>query len=493
MTISNKLSYLNDTKTLLRESINQAGGSITEETPFRDYPSWVDYVAWLNSGGMETLFSEGEAGVLWGSLPYFVDTEGTTEATWGDPVGLIRDASPNRVDFAQPTVTARPILGRVPRGGRRNLYTNSQPDIQNSQWTTIRNGEGSTVTRIGTEPGPNGVDGIRYQIEKPSNGGYSLVGGNLTNFPAGEYMNSQWVKSGDGETYAIVFYSQSGGGGIVREVGPEWQRLAIGSYRDDVGSRHRWCGLTGATDSINRFADIVIADGQFEEGTEATPFQQVTTAYDITEEGVEDVHFLSFDLTDDNLANTLPAIEHGTVAIAGTNGIWIDDDYNFEGGAFSIGPTTYTNGPDGILEVIGDPLESGLLVLDRQLTSIERGRVITRMKQLGAPGVFPVAGVEHGYINANSTASALVNSATSRTTTWFSVSEWQGSTITLSPIGGNTNRNRAQFRDASGVITYANLSTSTFPVSVEVPMDAVSMRVYFRAEGAAAIGLELIP
>ena len=37
MSIADKLTYLNDTKSLLRESINAAGGNLTQETPFRDY------------------------------------------------------------------------------------------------------------------------------------------------------------------------------------------------------------------------------------------------------------------------------------------------------------------------------------------------------------------------------------------------------------------------------------------------------------------------
>lgn len=97
---------------------------------------------------------------------------------------------------------------------------------------------------------------------------------------------------------------------------------------------------------------------------------------------------LEFDLTDDNLTTTLPAIENGTVVIAGTNGIWIDDDYNFAGGTFSIGPTSYTNGPQGILTAIGDPIERGFLVINRQLTQLERELVIQEMKERGAPGVF---------------------------------------------------------------------------------------------------------
>lgn len=37
MSIADKLTYLNETKSLLRETINAAGGNLTQETPFREY------------------------------------------------------------------------------------------------------------------------------------------------------------------------------------------------------------------------------------------------------------------------------------------------------------------------------------------------------------------------------------------------------------------------------------------------------------------------
>lgn len=100
------------------------------------------------------------------------------------------------------------------------------------------------------------------------------------------------------------------------------------------------------------------------------------------------VHYLNFDGTDDLISTTLPAIENGTLVIAGTNGIWIDDDYNFEGGAFSVGPGTYTGGPAGLMSILGDILVEGVIVIDRQLTETERQQIKDYFVQKGAPGVF---------------------------------------------------------------------------------------------------------
>src|SRR5690625_72312 len=94
----------------VRVTASSLGGSTSVETD--PVLARLDSaVSWLYSDMAETIF---------------VDTSGNAPATWGDPVGLVRDASPNRADFTQPTVTARPILGRVPRGGRRNLLNNTE-------------------------------------------------------------------------------------------------------------------------------------------------------------------------------------------------------------------------------------------------------------------------------------------------------------------------------------------------------------------------------
>src|SRR5690606_39154848 len=91
---------------------------------------------------------------------------------------------------------------------------------------------------------------------------------------------------------------------------------------------------------------------QVEVGPVETEYQRVGSYRDVTEEGIPSIHYLDFDGTDDIVSTELPAIVNGTLVIAGTGGIWIDDDYNFAGGTFSIGPTSYTNGPEGILTAI---------------------------------------------------------------------------------------------------------------------------------------------
>lgn len=93
---------------------------------------------------------------------------------------------------------------------------------------------------------------------------------------------------------------------------------------------------------------------------------------------------LQFDEVDDALTATIPAITGGTLVLATRDGIWIDDDINASAGTFSVGPTTYTGGPDGLLSVIGNKLIGPPLLLDRQLSSSERNALIQWFVSRGA-------------------------------------------------------------------------------------------------------------
>lgn len=113
MSIADKLLYLNETKTALREALNAAGANITTDTTFRDYAAWVDYVAWLQSGGPLNLFANGEQGAWYDPSDLstlFQDAAGTTPVTAdGDPVGLMLDKSGNGNHATQPVSADRPI------------------------------------------------------------------------------------------------------------------------------------------------------------------------------------------------------------------------------------------------------------------------------------------------------------------------------------------------------------------------------------------------
>jgi len=372
MSIAGKLLYLDETKALLRDAINRAGGGITSETPFRSYAVELDYALWVARGGMRSLFDNGETGTLASGLPYFVDVDGETEATWGDPVGLVKDSSGNGNDFTQPTITARPILGRVPRGGRRNQLGYTE---DGTQWIPV---EGETITTPGVIApdgsntavrieGVSGIGRVAIPVEVP----YSELGG--------EYTCSIWVRSPNSAEYGIYF---AGSIPIAQEAPSEWQEV--------VETKVWSSGLNSSVFQVRSLTPggiIEVWRPQSEEGPTATPYQRVTSRYDITEEGAPEVHYLEFDGTDDLISTELPAISGGTLVLATDKGIWIDDDFSFGGGSFDIGPETYSGGPAGLLGIIGNPLVGGALVIDRQLTTAERTQVVAYMQSIGSPGV----------------------------------------------------------------------------------------------------------
>lgn len=337
----------------------------------------------------EYLFDNNETGFNINILPgnFFTDAEMEAPATFGDPVYVAVDSSGNDNNVSQVTMTARPIFGRVPRGGRRNLLNNTEN--RGSFW--------------------NYAAGISRQSEAAETpGGYradriTLVGSTGHEIPThlaaplapGEYTVSLLVYFENlpaGYSFQLAYYD--GGSSIApgaATVTPgmvgAWVRLsAVISVPETVvaSPRIRFNGYGAGSEGTS----YLFGEPQAEPNTGVTPYQSVTSQYDITESGVPDVYYLDFDLIDDLISTTLPAISNGTLVIAGTGGIWIDDDYNFAGGTFSIGITSYTGGPEGILGVVGDLLVGGSFVIDRQLTAEERTRVINKLKGMGAPGVF---------------------------------------------------------------------------------------------------------
>lgn len=348
--------------------------------------------AYYISKGSPKVFDRGSS---WAGLDgLFSDAAGTIPATWGDPVAVIDDGSINDNEWVQGTSTARPRLGRVPVGGRRNLLRWTE-DFTNSFWlkgngaSVIREliggvwfnkviaadgvsaSTGNTGSQVRTDHIPT-VPGNRYAVR-------------LLAKPAEFTVASIFVQEVEGFTVDLELLTTSrpdivsveGLGDGVVEI-----KFSGVPTRDDVKIR---LGASGTGDGSS---GIYYSEVQFERGEESTPYQKVDSEYDITEAGVPDAYYLRFDGVDDAVDTTLPAITKGTLVLAGTKGIWIDDDFNHAGGTFSIGPTSYTGGPSSILGAVGDLIVGGCFVIDRQLTPEERTRVINKLKELGAPGVF---------------------------------------------------------------------------------------------------------
>jgi len=108
------------------------------------------------------LFSAGEAGGLWDFSTLanlYQDSAGTTPCTAvGDPIGKVLDTSGRGNHLTQSTSTKRPVLGRMPATGVRNLLVNTATLSTQSVTTTAQNytiqftGAGS-ITASGTYSG----------------------------------------------------------------------------------------------------------------------------------------------------------------------------------------------------------------------------------------------------------------------------------------------------------------------------------------------------
>ena len=251
-------------------------------------------------------------------------TRTTPVADFGDPVGYVDDLSGNGYNALQATAAARPLFGRQPRGGARNLLINTSTLTTRSVTVTAAQ---QTISFTGT--GTVNLSGV-------STAG-PLIG------------------TGGNDRVSLTFTPTAG--------------------------------------TLTLTVSGSATDGQLEIGATTTDYQRVgaSLSTDVTESGVQDVWFLRFDGADDVMSCTIPAITGGTIVIAGTNGIWIDA-ITVGAGTFSIGATTYTGGPAGILALVGKVI--GAMLIDTTLAGDDLTSVRSYYKSLGAPGYFEVSANE---------------------------------------------------------------------------------------------------
>jgi hypothetical protein len=348
------------------------------------------------------LFRNAETGTFldFTSSQVYADTAGTDPAEVGEGIAFVDDRSPNDVDATQSTSTARPIFGRVPVGGARNFQTFSQ-DF--TQWTTPQEFSGNSSL---------GLDGTMSasKISRVSGGsdgtlvrtGFVFAGAGITR-TLSVYAKHDGVAS-LGTLSVVLDHSGTGGypfgGSFSNSIfdtvnGTVIQGVNVTATIEDAGDGWWRCSVSSTTTVSGTatpgfsapFGSAVILWGaQFEEGLAPSPYQKVVTQHDITEAGVPSIYKSFFDKSDDILPITLPTITGGTVALVGTSGIWIEDDWDFTAGTLNIGPTTIAGLPAGILSVVGDLC--AVIINDRAWTAAERAGVIAWGKARGAPGVF---------------------------------------------------------------------------------------------------------
>ncbi|UWR31323.1 hypothetical protein K3758_07420 [Sulfitobacter sp. W002] len=206
-------------------------------------------------------------------------------------VGEVRKVPGNHL--TQPTASKRPIYGVVPKGGRRNLLAYSK-ELTLARWPSAGTSASFDPSDI-TAP-----DGSKTAVRAISGGGGS------------DYLYRDAVAS-DGQIKSIYARTVSGTGTVglldfngtprsETSLTEEWQRFELPVNTADTGGANFYL----VDFRVGTLGEVLIWGPQLEEGSEATPYQRVGNQYDVTERGVETLHYLYFDGVDDELAASRP-------------------------------------------------------------------------------------------------------------------------------------------------------------------------------------------
>ena len=318
----------------------------------------------------------------------FSDTAGTTQAGIGDPVAAARLINDDTL-AVQATLASRPILGRLPETGRRNLLPPYAEGVMSS---------GTSFNEAITES----VSQFNYPTFKlvrdggeGGSFGRNDQGVRFNEFAVNAAFRVQAVVKPTSNTDVIIGFTSSGGQGGARAIGvvvkPDgssftFERATQGA--DVLSSTVESVGQgaflvqaeirTSTTDSLNAFVglgDTNVADGrtqenieyvayfadvQFEVGGEWTTPQRVGSEFDVTEAGVPSLRYLG-----DPGAASLPA----TVPDLGTNATLA---YATEAGVTIL--TGQTIGA-GALEILRGDRTYGLIANNRPWTPAETAGV----------------------------------------------------------------------------------------------------------------------
>lgn len=349
-----------------RTDINAVADSSNQVLNEELASSFITNLNWINDTDnvVGKLFALSEKGAWYDpsdSTTVWTNTLGTTPATWGDAVARIDDKSGNGYYAEQATLSLRPILGRHPKGGIRNLLNNSEDAVAIGGTATI------TVGFTG-----KGAFSEGFKITDDDAANNERLGQTVS-ITADEYTISVYISydSGNPPSTDVTTISVQGTGAIGLNV--NWDgsggitSVAInGAQTDTVGFDDLGGGLfrvwakgtytLAATNSFFLWPAGFIGGGtstgsiffygaQIEQASAYTDYQKRVDQYDITEAGVRSVSYLYFDGVDDyivsNVAVNLSASTSATLALSAEK---LDDTNAFV--AASHGGIT-----DGSLEI----------------------------------------------------------------------------------------------------------------------------------------------
>lgn len=344
------------------------------------------------------LFRLGEDGTFAGDLyQSFTDTAGTAGADWGASVARVDDQSPNGRNAVQASAALRPVLGRAPVAGRRNLLNNSENLLGNlialrggtltadeassaerGYTVYVFSSDGSEDARIEPQNAPSGQHTITFECRStdvPFLGmDFDGSAGNVTMFD----LNA-----------LAVTPNQNAENAIIEDMGEGWVRIAV-TFTFTTNGRFRifplmedYPGSGSVGKPIPVGEQLVFGRLQYDAGPIATPYQKTRSAFDVTEPGMPSFAFIRFDLSDDVLPAQFPDGFTGDVMVFGRQGSWLERGVTVAAaGSLNIGPDTITGGPAGLLAALGDIV--GWVAVGRGLTAPEVNRLMQYHKARGA-------------------------------------------------------------------------------------------------------------
>jgi hypothetical protein len=228
----------------------------------------------------------------------------------------------------QATAAARPILGRVPSGGRRNLLERTE-EFDNAYWTktlgtvaanTTTAPDGTATADTFTETALSGPHDVRRSFSAVSGQSYTfscyVKAKDRTQVVLGTFPSPNWAGKFDlsAGTYlgaAPSFVAPTSG--AILDVGNGWYRCSVTFTATATGTRTVFLGpsIDGSNNAYvgDGTSGIFIWGAQLELGSTATAYQRVTSTFDVTEAGQPDNYYLSFDGVDDSMVT--PTITPG--------------------------------------------------------------------------------------------------------------------------------------------------------------------------------------
>lgn len=242
----------------------------------------------------------------------FQDTAASVPASApGHPVGRIKDKSGNGIDALQSVAAARPILARVPVGGARNIARHSAADIfwkaEGTHPPTVllqQSHLGHSCAAISFAAGtPAGFSvsradraiagvmhpitpGVTYAMSSVISLSRQLTGGEQVRVYQTGSAAANHLDLNAGNTAALV---------------NAWLRVnhPVETATGVPGSAYPVVFVSQALGA--QPLTVYIRDIQIEVGASATAYQRTTTIHDVTQEGLRDCWYLSFDGVDDRL------------------------------------------------------------------------------------------------------------------------------------------------------------------------------------------------